>query len=170
MNCQVTWSTTGVLSSHPSSGRRSAPSLGCRPAYLPDSTPNQPVGRSQPGPRNYSALPGLRQPPHLEPAACVGWICPQPPSLLCHGPITFWVFPGGISPRSSLSRKKRSAYLLPRCLSATVVVPGGEPGRSSSRPPPGIDDKQIDTGHRRLSEPFGAFTKFCQISEICWSG
>jgi hypothetical protein len=37
----------------------------------------------------------------------------------------------GISPRSSLSRRKRSAYLLPRCLSAAVVVPGGEPIWSS---------------------------------------
>ncbi|KAM9464060.1 uncharacterized protein ACWYII_009435 [Salvelinus alpinus] len=54
--------------------------------------------------------------------------------------------PWGISPRSSLSRKKRSAYLLPRCLSAAVVVHGGEPSWPSSRPPPGIDDKRIATG------------------------
>jgi hypothetical protein len=54
----------------------------------------------------------------------------------------------GVSGRSSPGREKRSAYLLPRCLSAAVVVSGGEPGRPSSRPPLGIKDKRIAIGPR----------------------
>jgi hypothetical protein len=40
----------------------------------------------------------------------------------------------------------RSTYVQPRCSSATVSVPGKEPGRLFSRPPPGIMDKRTPTG------------------------
>ncbi|KAM9540620.1 uncharacterized protein ACWYII_038551 [Salvelinus alpinus] len=51
-----------------------------------------------------------------------------------------------ISPRSSLSKRKKSAYHLPRCLSTAVTVPGREPSPLFSRPPAGIGDRWAAIG------------------------
>ena len=68
----------------------------------------------------------------------------------------------------SSSRRKRSAHLLPRCLSAAVAVPGGEPGRPSSRPPPGIDDKRVTIGPRLHGIVLGR--RYGYTPRICRSG
>jgi hypothetical protein len=61
----------------------------------------------------------------------------------CHLSIVPW----GISLRSSLSRRRRLAYLLPQCLSSYLEdSPAGPP--QDHRPPQGINDKRIAIGPR----------------------
>lgn len=72
-----------------------------------------------------------------------GWNMPgtlSPTRLLDYPPSNA---PWGISPRSSQSKKLRSTYIQPRCLSTTVGVPGKE---LFSRSPLGIIDKWTATG------------------------
>ncbi|XP_052329443.1 uncharacterized protein LOC127910308 [Oncorhynchus keta] len=122
------------------------PHLGHRPACLPGSTASLTASRSEPT-RTSRPPCAACSPPVPPPGASswCGWNMPASPF-----PALPWAYhrlsvPWGISPRSSLSKRK-SAYLLPRCLSAFVIVHGGKPGRHSSRPPPGIDDKWISIG------------------------
>jgi hypothetical protein len=91
MDFRLTWSPIAVLSSRLGSARRSAPSLGCRPAFPPVFAPSLMASGSEPI-RTWRRLflPRRHQPHHLEPATCAGRIHPQLSSLLGHSCCRTW--------------------------------------------------------------------------------
>jgi hypothetical protein len=106
-----------------------------------------PAGASQLGPVDDSSLPDLCQFHHLE--LQLVWVEYATPSLA--QPLASRLLSTPWDFRPTLQRKKkRSAYPRPRYLSDAVAVPGREPGRLFSRPPPGIDDRQTASGPRLL--------------------
>jgi hypothetical protein len=90
-------------------GSRSKPTWTSRLLYAAWSPPTPPPGAS---------------------SLCV-WNTPATPFPALPRAYRHLSVPWGIRSRSFPSKKRRSAYLLPRCLSA-AVVPGGEPGRPTS--------------------------------------